>query len=264
MGDDGCDELTEVEPLLAPGGTGGGRRMAAIIAAEDGEGGVDVTGDVLVDDADLGTGGGTCPLLGWMIGTCDKADGEPKLAGEACADTAAEPTSVTGIATGIETATDFSSSLLSSPFPTSSLPGDSDGSVSSDADRWKPGLNDAACVDFTFFFAPGRRACVSGDEGERSRSMGDCCSASSAAAVALVARERDGPRTSRLARSCLKLVEIDVADGAVVGAALLLLLLLLEVLLVGLLPGDADLGEMVLAACCAFWTVPSSLWKLVQ
>ena len=48
-GDDGCEELTELDPLLTPGGTGGGRRMAAIIAAEDGEGGVDVTGDVVTD-----------------------------------------------------------------------------------------------------------------------------------------------------------------------------------------------------------------------
>lgn len=49
MGDDGCDELTELVPLFAPGGTGGGRRMAAIIAADDGDGGVEVTGEVLAD-----------------------------------------------------------------------------------------------------------------------------------------------------------------------------------------------------------------------
>ena len=48
IGEDGCDDAAELGPLL-PGGTGGGRRMAAIIAAEEGEGGVDVTGDE-VDD----------------------------------------------------------------------------------------------------------------------------------------------------------------------------------------------------------------------
>ena len=70
IGDDGCDDTTDVEPLFPPaGGTGGGRRMAAIIAAEEGEGGVEVAGEVVPDEADLGTGGGTWPLFGWMIGT---------------------------------------------------------------------------------------------------------------------------------------------------------------------------------------------------
>ena len=49
MGEEGCDDVTELEPLFTPGGTGGGRRMAAAIAAEDGDGGVELTGDEVTD-----------------------------------------------------------------------------------------------------------------------------------------------------------------------------------------------------------------------
>jgi len=188
-----------------------------------------------------------------MTGTYD-TDEEAKVAEDAWDDEGAElslSASCTGMATGMGTATDFSSSLLSSPFPTSSV--EAPGSLSLDDARLSPpcSLNDAACVDLTFFLLPGRRACVNA-EGDRSNSGGECCSLSSTPAVALLARERPGgPAPSRAAKSCMNRF-LPPAVGEERGAAL-----------VGLLAGEAA-GDMEAAACWAFRTAPSSLWRLVQ
>jgi hypothetical protein len=85
LGDDGCDDGCEegaepdAEPLpvcAAPltGGTGGGRRVAAIIAAVSGDAGALVADSTAAAFGARGTGGGAWCFAGWMIGTAGKED----------------------------------------------------------------------------------------------------------------------------------------------------------------------------------------------